>query len=196
MKKILQTSLLAVLMLVSASLYANEETFELKVKGGAQKSVAFFISEPLDVEFSISDYNAVILYQQNIHALQPIKKTYNLAAFPDGTYQLRLETELKITQYKIRIEEGKTIVEEPIIIQKLKPILTMQNAIVTLDMENMDKVPVEIKVVNEYNEQLYNSVFNSAKLSKKFNIAQANAKELTFIVRYKDQEFTKTLSVN
>jgi hypothetical protein len=44
---------------------------------------------------------------------------------------------------------------------------------------------------------LYSNVFlDKSKLSKKFNIGKTDAKELTFIVRFKDQEFIKTVSLN
>jgi hypothetical protein len=195
MKKLIQTSLLALLTFVSANVYAYDETFALKVKSNAQKSIMFYISEPLDVQFSIYGDDEII-YKQDIHAVEPIAKTYNLNAFPDGNYQLKLETDSKITEYKIKIQDGKTVVEEPTITEKFKPVLTKQNGIVTLNMGNTDKGEVEIRIVNEYNDQLYSKSFDSAKLNKKFNISGTNAKELTFIVKFKNQEFIKTVSVN
>jgi hypothetical protein len=197
MKNLLKTSLLAVLLFVSAGAYAYDETFSLKVKSNAQKSIMFFIREPQDVEFSIYDSESEILYKQRIHAVQPSAKTYNLEAFPDGAYKLKLETDSIITTYKIQIVNGKTLVEKPVITEKLKPLLTKENAIISLDMTNLDKGPVEVKIVNEYNDQLYSNVFlDKSKLSKKFNIGKTDAKELTFIVRFKDQEFIKTVSLN
>jgi hypothetical protein len=197
MKKLLKISLLAMLMFISADIYAYDETFSLKVKSNTQKSIMFIISEAQDLEFSIYGQENEILYKQSIHAVQPEAKTYNLDAFPDGAYLLKLETNSGITEYMIQIKNGKTLVEKPTITPKFKPVLTKQNAVITLDMDNINNGQVEVKIINEYNEELYAKVFtNQLKLSQKFNIDQTDAKELTFIVRSKDQEFIKTVSIN
>ncbi len=197
MKNVLKISLLALLLFISAGVYAYDETFSLKVKSNTQKSIVFYVKEAQDVEFSIYGSDNEILYKQEIRSAQPATKTYDLEAFPDGNYVLKLETGLGITEYKMQIEYGKASIEKPLITQKLKPILTKQNAIVTLDMLIFDKEPIEIKIVNEHNDQLYSNVFTEKnKLCKKFNIGKTDARELTFIVKTKGQEFVETVSVN
>ncbi len=64
-------------------------------------------------------------------------------------------------------------------------------------MENTPNGEVEVKILNEYNEELYTKVFAAkTKLVKKFNVDKTDAKELTFIVKSKNQEFVKTIQLN
>jgi hypothetical protein len=195
MKNLLKISLLAVMVFVSAHAYAYDDTFSIKVKGSNEKSVVFYISEAQDVALSIYSADKELLYSQKIHAVKSVAKTYNLEAFLDGTYFIKLETDKKITAYEVRIQNGKTTVEKPFVINK--PILTKENDVIIMRMENSDNSTFEVKVLNEHNDELYSKIFaDKSKLSTKFDIAQTDAKELTFIVKYKDQEFIQTMYVN
>ncbi len=197
MKNLLKLSLLAVLTFISVGVYAYDDAFSLKVKANNQKSIMFFIKEAQDVDFSIYGSDNEILYKQKIHAVQPLARTYNLDAFPDGSYLLKLETDLKITEYNIQIENGKTMISEPKIKEKSRLTLVKEKAIVKLDIENVSGGPVELKIINEYNDEMYSKVYtDKSKLNKKFNIGQTDAKQLTFILRFDDQEFVQTVSVN
>ncbi|MDQ7949519.1 MAG: hypothetical protein REI93_11775, partial [Pedobacter sp.] len=172
MKNLLRFSLLVAILFTAASVYAYDENFALKVKSTNQKSIVFYVQEKQDVSFSIYGADNEVLYVQQIHAEQAAAKTYNLEAFPDGNYKLRLETDQAVTEYQIEILDGKTIVQKPTITQKFKPVLIKENATIKLNIENSDKAPVEIVIVNENNNQLYSDVLkDSANVSKVFNVS-------------------------
>lgn len=197
MKNFLKIGLLAGILLTSTIVFANDDNFSLKANARDEKSIVFLITQAQDINLSIHDANEEVLYEQNIHASKPSTKIYNLDAFPDGNYKVKLENESKLIEYQVTIENGKTIVSNPVTTELFKPVLTKENAVITLNMENTPNADVEVKILNEYNEQLYSKVFSSrAKLVKKFNIAKTDAKGLTFIVKSKNQEYIETLSIN
>jgi hypothetical protein len=196
MKTLLRISLIVAVLFASVNVYALDETFALKVKSNSDKSVMFYINQAQDVDLSIYNSDNDILYKQTIHANQPAAKTYNLDSFPDGSYLFKLETSNQITEYQVVIEDGKTVVSKPVTIEKFKPSIKFENSMITFTLDNADKGPVEVKILNEYNDSLYEKVFNvQSKLSKKFNVGQTDAKELTFIVRFNNQEYVETVSI-
>ncbi|TKC05567.1 hypothetical protein FA048_17745 [Pedobacter polaris] len=196
MKNLLKTSLLAVILLTSTVAFANYDDFSLKVKNGDEKSIVFLIEEAQDVNLSIHSLYDGVIYEQKIHAVRPLTKVYNLEAFPDGNYTVKIENDKKLIEYQVTIENGKTLVSDAVITEFFKPVLTKENNVITLNMDNAPSGPIEVKILNEYNEELYAKVFASkAKFMKKFNTEKSEAKELTFIVRAKDQEFIETLSI-
>ncbi|TCC86473.1 hypothetical protein EZ428_23695 [Pedobacter frigiditerrae] len=197
MKNFLKIGLLAGILLTSSAVFANEDNFSLKANAKTEKSIVFLISEAQDINITIYGTNDELLYDQKIHASKPSTKIYNLEEFPDGSYTVKLENETKLIEYKVTIENGKTVVSEPATIELFKPVLTKDKETIILNMENTPNGEVEVKILNEYNEELYTKVFAAkTKLVKKFNVDKTDAKELTFIVKSKNQEFVKTIQLN
>jgi hypothetical protein len=196
MKNFLKIALVATLLLTASGTYATDVNFSLTAKSENEKSIVFSINESQNITVSITGADEGILYQQNIHAAGGSKKTYDLAAFPDGKYTFKLETETTITAYQIAIENGKALVSEPMVMEIFKPVLTKENELITLSLDNILKDEVEVKILNEYNEELYKKVFaGKSKVVKNFNIEKTDAKELTFVVKSKDKEFIKTVEL-
>ena len=53
---------------------------------------------------------------------------------------------------------------------------------------------VEVKVFNEYNDEMYAKTFASkVNAVKKFNISKTDAKQLTFLIKSKNHEFIETV---
>ncbi len=196
MKNLLKISLLAGILFTSSVVLANDDNFSLKVTGEKGKSISFLIAEAQDVNLSIVGMNEEVIFEQKIHALKPSTKIYNLEAFPDGSYMVKLESETQLVEYLVTIENGKTLVSEAVTTELFKPVLTKEKGAIILNMENVPNAPIEIKVLNEYNDELYSKVFKSNdKFVKKFNIDKTDAKELTFVVKAANQEFVKTITI-
>ncbi|WEK20000.1 MAG: hypothetical protein P0Y49_02380 [Candidatus Pedobacter colombiensis] len=196
MKKLLKISLIAVSLLFSASLYASEGSFVLKVKSVDEKLVTFYIDEAQNVDVSIYGGENELVYEKRIKAKGASTKTYDLSSFPDGSYTFKMATESKVTEYKILIEQGKTLVSNPVIIEKFKPVLTKENNTITLNLENAAKGPIELRILNEYNDQLYNEVFEGeATVIKRFNVSKVGLGDLIFLIKSDNQEFSKVVQM-
>lgn len=196
MKKFLKIRLIAALLLMSAGSYASEGDFSFKLKRVNEKSITFFIDKAQVVDVTIYGEDMEVLFEQKINAVKASNKTYDLDAFPDGDYTFKLVTESTIAEYKIQIEKGKAIVSNPSIVELFKPVLTKANNVITLSMENAPSGPIEVSILGEYSDPLYTEVFEAdSKLVKKFNISRIDVNELTFIVKSKDQEFTKIVQL-
>lgn len=196
MKNLLKISLIAVSLFFSASLYAAEGSFALKVKGVDEKMVAFYIDEAQIVDVSIYGTENEVIYEKRIKAKGGSTKTYDLSSFPDGSYTFKITTESRSTEYKLLIVEGKTIVSNPLITEKFKPVLTKDDETITLNLENASKGPIEVRILNEYNDELYNEVFEGEEaFIKRFNVARVGLGELTFLIKSENQEFTKVVQM-
>ncbi|RZL47416.1 MAG: hypothetical protein EOP00_12050 [Pedobacter sp.] len=196
MKNLLKNTLLVAIMLTSSVVFAKDGDFSLKVKSENEKSVVFYIDEAQDVNLSISSVEEGIIYEQKIHAEKALSKVYSLEEFPDGNYTFKLESATGVVEYPVNILNGKAFMSKAIVKENFKPILIKESNIITLDLKTVPHGPVEIKVFNEDNEELYAKSFASKMIAvKKFNIGQTNAKSLTFIVKSKNQEYIETINV-
>ena len=88
------------------------------------------------------------------------------------------------------------MISEPIVTEFFKPILIKDADFITIDMEYVPHGAIEVKVFNEYNEEMYGKSFAS-KLNaiKKFNVSKTDAKQLTFLIKSNNREFIETVTL-
>lgn len=197
MKSFVKISLIAVLLINSVSLYAGEGELSFKLKQVNEKSVTFFIDETQVVEVSIFGAGDELMYERKINAVKGSTKTYDLNSLPDGNYKFTLKTDAKSAEYKIMLKNGKVSVSAPLMADLLNPVLKKEKDIVTLNFENTPSGPVEVQILDRFNDPLYNKVFDAESgFIKKFDVARIGANELTFIIKSANQVVTKTVQMN
>lgn len=196
MKNLLKNSLILALVLISSIAFADDANISVKVKSENEKSIIFTLDQAEKINLSIYSLNDGIIYEQNIKTDKATTKTYNLDAFPDGNYIIKLENEEKLFEYEVNIFKGKTLISEPIVTEFFKPILIKDADFITIDMEYVPHGAIEVKVFNEYNEEMYAKSFAS-KLNaiKKFNVSKTDAKQLTFLIKSNNREFIETVTL-
>ena len=194
MKKFLKIGLIAALFFTATGVHANDDNFTLKVKGEKDKFIRFSVDKAEDVNLSLIGSDEEVLFEEKIHASAASSKIYDLNALPDGNYVLKVESDVKLAKYTVTIKDGEALVSEPKLSNIFKPVYTQNDQVITLNLDNLDKNPIEVKVYNEYNDEVYNEVFkDKTQLTKKFNISKTDSKELTFVVKFKDESFVKTI---
>lgn len=197
MKNLLKISFIAVGLLISLGAQAKEGDFSFEVKRVNEKKIAFSSNQPEVVEFTLTTSDEEVLYNQLVKVAAGATKIYDLSSLLDGTYTFKLETGSKSAVYKVIISKGQATVASPVVIEKLKPVLSRQNQIITLDMENTPAGAMEVQVLNEYGDLLYTHSFEGgSKYSKKFNIANVEIDALTFVVKTSNQECKEIVQVN
>jgi hypothetical protein len=78
-----------------------------------------------------------------------------------------------------------------------KPTFENKKGVVWVSVLNMDKVPVNIKVYDKANNEVYDSdVTVDANVKKVFDITKIKDEEYTFVMTYKNKSFSKTLASN
>ncbi|WP_443938255.1 hypothetical protein [Pedobacter sp. MW01-1-1] len=177
---------------VNASTIDGDGSF--KVNSGKEKSIRFYLKDSKDVKISICAENQEVLYKEKVTKNTPVSKVYDLKELPDGKYSLLVESGTKVTTYDLLVANNTTLISQPSTTAVLKPVITKENGLVTLKLANLDKSALELKVLDENNEELYSGVYTDrSKLSQKFNIIQSNAKSLTFVVNYNNQKYVETI---
>ncbi|WP_443944115.1 hypothetical protein ACJVDH_14485 [Pedobacter sp. AW1-32] len=196
MKKFLKIGIAAALLLSTASVFANDGDLKLKVKGEKEKFIRFSIDKANDVNLSLVASDNEVVFQEQIHADAATSRVYDLNALPDGNYFLKLESDSTLTEYKVAIKDGETIVSDPSVRETFKPVLKRVGDEIVLEVENKNQEPIEVQIYNEYNDGMYTDVFkNKSKFTKKFNVSQTDAESLTFIVKVAKQRYVKTISL-
>lgn len=193
MKNILKFSLMLVIVLTGINVKASEVNFYLNVKKEEGKKIAFELNDINKADLSIYDAAHNLIHSEKVNSSNNISRTYDLKNLPDGNYFLEAESEMKIVKYNISIIGEKAILGTSAVSAIYKPVFENKKGIVALNILNFDKSPVNIKIYDEENVEVYDSaILTEQNVNKFFDLNRDSNQEYTFVVKYDDKTFTKT----
>jgi hypothetical protein len=197
MKKISKFGLMLGVTLLTMNLYAGTLDFTLDVKKEQGKMVTFALNKMDKVDLSIYDAEGKMIHSEKVDSQKNINRTYDLRALPEGSYFLEAESDTKISRYEISVVGATASLSANPILEVYKPTFTNKEGLVRVSFLNMDKSPVNIKVYDRANNEVYDSdVIMDQDVKKVFNINEVNDEEYTFVMTYKDRSYTKTFASN
>jgi len=195
MKKISKYSLVLVVTLITMNMFAGTVDFTLDVKKEQGKLVTFSLNQSEKIDLSIYDAEGKMIHSENVNSPKSVNRTYDLNALPEGTYFLEAESNSKVSRYEISVVGEIALLSEDATTEVYKPTFLNKNGLVWVNMLNLDKSPVTIKIYdNEYNEIYESATLLDQNVAKVFDINNFQNEEYTFVVTDNNKSFTKTFS--
>lgn len=195
MKNLMKFAVAAVAMFTSVVSHANDNDFNVKTKEGAGKAISFTINDTKNVHVSLYAKDGSEIFDETLKSKDgKISRTYDLNALPDGTYFLDTESATKVARHEITIEGKKATVNEEAAKEILKPVVLTKDGIVTVNIQNNDKAPVEIKMYDENNNEVYSQKLEGQTVAKRFDINKSAAKKFTLVMSYSNKTFVETVA--
>ncbi|MEL1245564.1 hypothetical protein AAEO56_14915 [Flavobacterium sp. DGU11] len=191
MKKVMKMGLVMALFLTALVANAADNKLSLNVRTGMGKLVNFTVNDIKTVNVTISAKDKEVLFSERLKSKEgKINRTYDLAAFPDGTYYLEAETGTEVATYEVTIANNGVIVSEKTVAEVYKPLLNAKDGMVTVTLP-AGKTPVGIKMYDENNVELYNG---TVARTTKFDMNSTTAKKITLVMTYNDKMFVETIA--
>jgi len=195
MKSLMKFGVALVALLTTVVSHANDNDFLVKTKEGAGKAISFTIKENKDVLVKLYAKDGAEIFNETVKSKNgKVDRTYDLNALPDGTYYLETETATKVARHEITIKGKSAVVAENAISEIAKPVVLNNKGIVTVQVSKNDKTPVDIKMYDENNNELYNETFEGGKVAKRFDITKSTAKNFTLVIGYNNKLFVETIA--
>ena len=134
MKKMLKLSLVCAVLFSGMSTYAIDGNgdFALHVIKGNGKLVTFALNNVKKANLKIYDSEGNLIYSENALGEKGILKTFSFEEFPDGTYFLKIEDNVKTTKHEITITEEATVLSNKAISSVYKAGFSAQNTSVVI----------------------------------------------------------------
>jgi hypothetical protein len=115
MKKILKLSLVCAVLLTGMSTYAidgndnGNQDFNLHVLKANGKVITFALNQVQKASLSIYDKSGTLIYSENASGKEGILRTFSLEEFPEGTYFLEVEDNVKKVRHEIKITDDASV---------------------------------------------------------------------------------------
>jgi len=194
MKNVMKFGLALAVFFTAFTATAGDAKLSVTVKEGAGKVVSFTVADAKEVHVAIySDEN--VIFNENLKGKgSDINRSYDLTAFPEGTYYLETETGTKVLRYQIIIGFNTATVSKAVN-EVIKPVIVSANGVITLNILNTEKTPVAIKMYDEDSNELYaETVTGQEALAKKFDVKNATGKNITLVMSYNNKMFVETVA--
>jgi hypothetical protein len=195
MKNLFKFSLVLGVALLTMNVHASDVDFLLGVKKEQGRMVTIVLSETKKMDLSIYDASDRLIHSENVDTQKIVNRTYDLKALPEGTYYLEAESDMKIARYKITVVGATATLSETAISEVYKPVFVEKNGLVTLTVLNLTKSPVNIKIYdNEDNEVYASEKLTDETVAKIFDLNNIKSEKYTFVITYNNKTFAKTFA--
>ena len=114
MKKIVKLSLVCAVLFTGMSTYAidGNEDFNLHVLKANGKVITFALNQVKKASLSIYDKSGTLIYSENASGKDGILRTFSLEEFPEGTYFLEVEDNVKKVRHEITVTDGTSVLSK------------------------------------------------------------------------------------
>ena len=161
--------------------YAGTLDFTLDVKKEQGKKVTFALEKWIKLDLSIYDVDGKLIHSEKFDSQKNINRTYDLKALPEGTYFLEAESDTKISRYEISVVGATAKLSDNPVSEVYKPVFVNKKGLIRVSFLNLDKSPVNIKIYDKANNEVYDSdVTDGSRCKKIFNINQIDDEAVHF----------------
>ncbi|MGB5434290.1 MAG: hypothetical protein WBM98_00255 [Maribacter sp.] len=195
MKTIKKLTLSAAFLFISSFGMANE--MDLRIFSDKENKTMVFRYDNLSTDAALRfiDVQGNVIFAESMEDKTAYMKKFNLASLETGTYFLKVEDAIKETEYTISIADSGISIENRL--EKYKPVFRKEGDMVYLNLLNLSKKEVEIKVIDNNDRVVFNQVFeNTTLIEKVFNFKNAHEGRYSIMVKNLNDKYYEDILVD
>jgi hypothetical protein len=171
--KNLVKNVIAVVLLVVSGAGVSATELPVKVKVAGDKSIELSLEEISGkVWITFKDKNGYVFYTKKIKDLTSYTVKYDLAAFPDGEYQLELDASSQTLNVPVTIMGGTVMLKEEL---ADAPAISTRGNVVAVELKGKTNMTWNVLITNLQGELIFNeTVENEERAKRKYDLSNLN----------------------
>ncbi len=180
MKKVMKLTTVIALMFVAAISKASTPTLNLTSNSG--KKVTFTMKTPMkDATIILSDEVGNEFFTEHISNQLTYSKRFDLSQLENGRFFLKVENALKKVIYTIDLNDDAVTIDE--FKEVAKPVFKNTDKKLFVNLLNLDKTPVQFKVIGSNDHVLFKeTITNEIVVEKVFSFDTIYKGSYTIVV--------------
>ena len=194
MKTIMKFITVVAFMFITMVGLAKEPKLSIVSKNDMKSLVFELDSQSKETLIKFMDSNDKVMYSESVSNEIYLKK-FNLKKLSDGFYYFLADDSERSILYKISLEDNDVrIIDRK---ENAKPVFRTKGDKVFLNLLNLDKEKVEIKVYDSQDRVVYIETLNDQLLVEKaFNFEKAYKDSYTVVIKNSNDIYYKNIVVN
>lgn len=182
MKKVLKFTTVVAFMFVTVISKADDFKSSLATTENGKNLIFKLDAASEETKIKLVDNNGILIYSEDISGQIGYFKKFNLNNLEKGIYSMKIEDSMTVIMYTISLSDTDIrIIERK---ENTKPVFRKKGEMVFLNLLNLEKEDVQIKVYDSANRIVFSErLKNDMIVEKAFNFANAYKDTYTVMVK-------------
>ncbi|MGI9533177.1 hypothetical protein [Lutimonas sp.] len=196
MKNLAKKSVVAIGLMMSLSIFANEKEVTLKEKENNVTKVRFE-NVMKGSTLTIIDQYGMVLYNEAIQASGLYSKGFDLTTLPDGDYFFELNSDYKIVVVPFNVKTNVVVFDKESEESIYKPVIRTKDDMVYVSRPAVEKTSLKYKIFYASNDELVEAEnFDEMEEVKKvYDFSNAERGKYVFVFESKGRVYSKTIKI-
>lgn len=195
MKTILKFTAIVAFMFTTVVGMAKETKHSLTAIKDAKSFVFRMDTQSKETTVKFIDTEEKVIYYEKVTNEDSYSKKFNISMLENGFYTLKVENSLRVIKYSMNIANG--LVEVLEVEENVKPIFRKKDDVVYINLLNLDRASVELKVYASDNRVVFDEILKDEILVEKaFNFKNALKDNYTIVIKDSNDTYYKKIIVD
>ena len=197
MKTMRKSLLIAMMVMVTAVVFANGDKPNVKVEKVGTKMVALQASQlgTSQTQVQLKDENGLVLHKVVLNNNEKVNKRFDLTSLPAGNYDLEVENETSFTTTPIEVTASAAFVLDADQVMIIKPVVRQNGDLLDIILPSEDRASVSVTIFNNDLKPVFRDTVEGSAELKRYDLSKLGKGGYRIKMRAQGREFIQFVAL-